>query len=471
MIININYRNKLLQYVEQRLIPNTDSKEQTGEVFTPLSIIKDMLNKLPENVWSNPKLKWLDPCVGIGNFMILVYFRLMEGLKTWEKNEEKRRRHILENMLFMVEINETSIEILSSIFCGDLYTLNIHSGSFLDECFIGKYNIILGNPPYNEGGIGRASGSRMPFWPKFVNKSLQLLNNDMESYLLMIHPTGWRKPYTTVERDPITNRKNQPNIGRIFHKFIKEGSIYYLKMSDQKIPNFPPVDRYIYTNHKRVKTVVDCIFQKVQSYGNKVDLSLFIRDEFGYLPSFINNTVMNIFRKLFQKYNTNENYTVRYDGYFPVNKKMIEYEEGVAPRAFYFREGKYLEVYKKDEKNHEKKYFHQPKIIMTFSGSNPIGKLNPIYYEKDIGVSSHTMYYLIKEKKDIQKHLNFFNSEIIYFLMKLTQYSPMPRNRNDYKILNRIQIPNLCEEPTNDDIYEYYHILEKERKLILNIIS
>ena len=80
MIININYRNKLLQYVEQRLIPNADSKEKAGEVFTPLSIIKDMLNKLPKNVWSNPKLKWLDPCVGIGNFMIIVYFSSSHNL-------------------------------------------------------------------------------------------------------------------------------------------------------------------------------------------------------------------------------------------------------------------------------------------------------------------------------------------------------------------------------------------------------
>ena len=108
---------------------------------------------------------------------------------------------------------------------------------------------------------------------------------------------------------------------------------------------------------------------------------------------------------------------------------------------------------------------------MTFSGSNPVGKLNPVYYEKNIGVSSNTMYYLIQEKKDIQKHLNFFNSKLIYFLMKLTQYSPMPRNRNDYKILNRIQIPNLCQNPTENDIYTYYNIHDKEKKLIHNIIS
>ena len=77
-------------------------------------------------------------------------------------------------------------------------------------------------------------------------------------------------------------------------------------MSDQKIPNFPPVDRYIYTNRKREKSIVYSLFQKSYSYNNKVDLSIFIQDGFGYLPSFINNTVINIFSKLFRKYNTND---------------------------------------------------------------------------------------------------------------------------------------------------------------------
>jgi hypothetical protein len=39
-----------------------------GEVFTPDFLIKDMLSKLPKNVWRNPNLKWLDNSCGSGNF-------------------------------------------------------------------------------------------------------------------------------------------------------------------------------------------------------------------------------------------------------------------------------------------------------------------------------------------------------------------------------------------------------------------
>ena len=58
-----------------------------------------MLDKLPKEVWSKSDYKWLDP-VGIGNFPISIYLRLMDGLKMKYPNEEKRRKWILEEMLY-----------------------------------------------------------------------------------------------------------------------------------------------------------------------------------------------------------------------------------------------------------------------------------------------------------------------------------------------------------------------------------
>ena len=46
-----------------------------------MKLVNEMLDKLPKEVWENKNLKWLDPCVGMGNFIIGVYLRLMEGLK------------------------------------------------------------------------------------------------------------------------------------------------------------------------------------------------------------------------------------------------------------------------------------------------------------------------------------------------------------------------------------------------------
>ena len=42
---------------------------------------------------------------------------------------------------------------------------------------------------------------------------------------------------------------------------------------------------------------------------------------------------------------------------------------------------------------------------------------------------------------------------------------------SENKILNRIQIPNLPNNPTDNDIYKYYKITKKEQNLINTMIE
>ncbi len=59
------------------LKPKDVEKKQIGEVFTPMSLVNEMLDKLPKKVWKNKNLKWLCPCCGIGKFLIAIYLRLL----------------------------------------------------------------------------------------------------------------------------------------------------------------------------------------------------------------------------------------------------------------------------------------------------------------------------------------------------------------------------------------------------------
>lgn len=113
---------------------NTKEKRKTNdEVFTPPHLIQDMLDKLSPEVWENPKLIWLDPCAGLGNFSVIILERLMEGLKEWEPNPKKREKHILEKMLFHVEMNPESVEKLKRVLDPEnKFKLNIKCQNFLD---------------------------------------------------------------------------------------------------------------------------------------------------------------------------------------------------------------------------------------------------------------------------------------------------------------------------------------------------
>lgn len=70
--------------------------KKTGEVFTPRSLIREMLSKLPNAAWFDPNKTWLEPAAGDGNFLVEIKARLMQA----GHNEI----HILENMLFSVEL-------------------------------------------------------------------------------------------------------------------------------------------------------------------------------------------------------------------------------------------------------------------------------------------------------------------------------------------------------------------------------
>jgi len=199
--------DKLLEYLNDNLAPKKKEKEEHGEVFTPIKLVIEQLDLLPIEVWSNPNLKWLDPAVGIGNYPVIIYLRLLKGLEKWEPNEENRRKHILEKMIYMVEISDKSIFILNKVFCdinsGGQYKLNIFKGSFIKDDDFEYYttdiqfNIILGNPPYNKGGIKSKNTDKVQkdqkgyetIWPKFVERSYELLIDN--GYLLYIHPASW----------------------------------------------------------------------------------------------------------------------------------------------------------------------------------------------------------------------------------------------------------------------------------------
>ncbi len=151
-----------------------------------------------KSIFSEVGLKWFDPAVGIGNFPVVVYQRLMKGLQI--PNEEERRQHILEEMIYASELTPKNVFIYKKIFCGDKYKLNIYEGDTLNmdvkkEFGVDKFDVVMGNPPYNKSkdGVLKGGYGGRSLWDLFVVKSLNEWVDD-KKYLLFIHPPSWRKP-------------------------------------------------------------------------------------------------------------------------------------------------------------------------------------------------------------------------------------------------------------------------------------
>ena len=235
----------LLELINECLKPKDIEKKKFGEVFTPMVFINDAMLKdiedywlitYKEIIWSNEKIRYYDPATGMGNYPIAIYYKLLDGLKIKIPDEELRKKHIIENMLYMGELNKKNCFIIKQIFNIDnKYKLNLYEGNTLEvdikKTFgIDKFDIIIGNPPYNEE---LTSVGAKPLYNKFIEYYL-----DKCKILSFITPSRWfaggkgldgfRK--MMINRTDILYIKHYDNACKIFGNTvdIKGGVNYFL---------------------------------------------------------------------------------------------------------------------------------------------------------------------------------------------------------------------------------------------------
>lgn len=93
-------------YLEHFDILETITNVGNDEVFTPRKTCEMILDSLPEEVWHNPDYKWLNPATKNGIFEREIAIRLDAGLKDIIPDEETRRKHILQHMIYAIGLTK-----------------------------------------------------------------------------------------------------------------------------------------------------------------------------------------------------------------------------------------------------------------------------------------------------------------------------------------------------------------------------
>ncbi|MDA8025811.1 MAG: Eco57I restriction-modification methylase domain-containing protein [Actinomycetota bacterium] len=208
-------------------------------IFTPPRVVNAVLDLLPDEVWTDPTLRWLDPGAKTGVFPREITKRLMVGLVDAIPDEDARLHHILTNMVFAIATEEiTGMMTRRSLYCskdassefsvvrfatpaGNVWQKRVkHSWDSEGKCteckgtkaqllvpgrdnkaygFIHadgrtqinkelnmKFDVIVGNPPYQMDADSEGQNV-VPIYDTFVREAIEL----NPRFVSMIIPSRW----------------------------------------------------------------------------------------------------------------------------------------------------------------------------------------------------------------------------------------------------------------------------------------
>ncbi len=434
----IDNPKELLELINDCLKPKQEEKKKFGEVFTPIEFINNNmlkdLKKYDNEIFKNKNLTWFDPCAGMGNFPIAIYLKLMKGLEDEIPNKIKRKKHIIENMLYMGELNKKNCFVIKKIFNIDnKLKLNLYEGDTLEldikKVFgIKKFDIIIGNPPYNQE---LKSTGALPLYNKFIEYYI-----DKCTYLSFVVPSRWFSGGKNLDK---------------FRKFM-------LNRTDLVYINHIDNASSIFGSNVNIKGGIN-YFLKDKNYN---DLCMYNNNltKLNKYDIFVENKYYKIIDKLIKYNSITSIYLGRYFGIETNDKHLTDNNKLI--KCYVSKQKGFIKYI---NKKYIKKEYNFYKIIMSRASYTHKSGFGNIFIgnKKEIHTSSY-ISFKINTKEEADSLLSYLKCKLPNFLLSIR------KNSQDISetTCKWIPLPVLDRIWTNKKIYKYFKLSEEDIELIEN---
>jgi len=180
------------------------------------ALVNEMLDRLPESLWTSNNSKFFDPAMGGGQFVAEIEKRL----RKYGHSDENIRKRVFgfESSQFLIDV-AVNMNKLVGQYAKKPYEkyLEMETGNM-------KFDVIVGNPPFQRSDT---DAKRWTLWDQFVKKSFELADT-----VAMITPQSITSP------GPFTLIKDKATVINIdVSKHFNVGSTFaYFVAHNQKNP-------------------------------------------------------------------------------------------------------------------------------------------------------------------------------------------------------------------------------------------
>jgi predicted RNA methylase len=426
---------KVLQLVNSYAGISKIEKDLHGEVQTPEKMVREILDMLPSDFWTKDR-KILDMAAGSGIFTFVIMTILMEKLKEDFPDENERIKHIIENQIYVCELQSKNMFIylnLIKIITGNEYKINFHRGSYLEKGFddkmktwgVEKFDLGATNPPYTQ-----------MIDMDFLSKSYDICDK-----ILFVHPSTWLLDEKNKQKKFL---KVKDKIGKDLEKIVL--------FNGNKVFNIqlfvPCVYTYINKNKKTEGIICDDkILNKTIHYRdiyeiNKFsDVDIYPRLKKKILDVMKSEKLSNLDDKKIFNISTKRN---------SKKWKIDKFKELNTTGDFYINVAQI-----RGHVNLKSKIMLQDDFYTIVSRDNVVARK----------IDNH-MFFLFKEIDEANNFLKYLKTNFVRFCLSLN------KNNSQLECAEMKMIPwlDFSKNWTDEKLYEYFELTEEEIKFIEKVI-